>query len=165
MLSAGLLLAQSDRGTITGTVSDPTGALIPAAKITLINVETDARYQTVATETGNYTLTSLPVGTYKLNVEQAGFSRLEQLNIRVQVAVTTRVDVVLKVGQLTESVQVTAEAAMLKTESAEQSTTISGDTINSLPLNFGIGAGAIRNPLRSRNSLPEPVFPDGTQSR
>ncbi len=154
MLSAGLLLAQSDRGTITGTVSDPTGALIPAAKITLINVETAATYQTVTTATGNYTLTSLPVGTYKLDVEQAGFSRLEQLNIRVQVAVTTRVDLVLKVGQLTESVQVTAEAAMLKTESAEQSTTISGDTINTLPLNFGIGAGAIRNPLSFTQLTP-----------
>jgi len=51
------------------------------------------------------------------------------------------------VGQVTESVEVTSAVAMLKTESAEQSTTVTGDTINALPINFGIGAGAIRNPL------------------
>ena len=138
---------QSDRGTLTGTVADPSGAMVPGAQITVTNTETDLRYQTVSTGTGNYTVPSLPSGTYKLSVEAAGFGRYEQTNIRVQVAVSTRVDVAMQVGQAAESVQVTAEASMLKTESAEQSTTITGDKINSLPINFGIGAGAIRNPL------------------
>ena len=147
LLSAVMVFAQTDRGTLTGTVTDPSGGVIPAARITLTNVGTDARYETVTTATGNYTLASLPVGTYTLTVEQAGFSRQEQTNVRVQVAVTARLDIQLKVGQVSDSVQVTAEVAMLRTESAEQSTTVSGETINALPLNFGIGAGAIRNPL------------------
>jgi hypothetical protein len=139
--------AQSDRGTITGTVADATGALIPGAQVVLTNQETGTRSETVTTSTGNYTITALPAGAYTLSVEHQGFSRLEQTNIRVQVAVTTRVDAVMQVGQANQSVQVSAEASMLKTESAEQSSTISGDTINALPLNFAIGAGAIRNPL------------------
>ena len=121
--------------------------MVPGAQITVINTETDLRYQTVTTGTGNYTVPSLPSGNYKLTVEATGFNRYEQTNIRVQVAVTTRVDVVMQVGQVTQSVEVTAQASMLKTESAEQSTTVSGDKINELPINFGIGAGAIRNPL------------------
>jgi hypothetical protein len=146
-----LALAQfafaQDRGTITGTIGDSTGALIPGAKISLVNTGTEARYETVASATGNYTVTGLPAGVYTASVEHPGFSAAKQTNIRVQVAVTTRVDIVLQVGQATQTVEVTADSTMLKTESAEQSTTITGDTINNLPINFAIGAGAIRNPL------------------
>jgi hypothetical protein len=141
------LVAQSDRGTITGTVTDPSGALIPGAKIALINVDTDTRSETVTTDTGNYTIPGVSAGNYRLRVEHEGFNTSEQTGIRMQVAVTTRVDVVLQIGQSSQSVSVTAESSILKTESAEQSTTISGDTINDLPINFAIGAGAVRNPL------------------
>src|SRR5581483_6804109 len=103
------LFAQADRGTITGTVSDATGALIPGAKITLTNVDTGAHYDTVTTGTGNYTVPSVPVGTYNLVVEQPGFNRYEQTNIKVLVAVTTRVDVSLQVGQTNQSVEVNAD--------------------------------------------------------
>jgi hypothetical protein len=147
VLTATLLPAQSDRGAITGTVSDPTGALVPGAKIVLLNVDTDSRSETVATSTGNYTLPALPVGNYTLKVEHEGFSGYQQTGIRVQVAVTARIDVVLQVGSSTQSISVAAEASLLRTESAEQSTTITGDTINDLPINFSIGAGAVRNPL------------------
>ena len=140
-------LAQSDRGTVTGTITDPSGALIPGVKISITNVETGSRSETVSTSTGNYTLSALPVGNYTLKVEREGFSGYEQTGIHVQVAVTNRIDVALQVGQSTQSISVAAEASILKTESAEQSTTISGDTINDLPINFSIGAGAVRNPL------------------
>ncbi|MBZ5583045.1 MAG: TonB-dependent receptor [Acidobacteriia bacterium] len=126
---------------------DATAAVVPDAKIVLLNSETGLRHETFTTATGNYTLTALPVGSYGLTVERTGFKTYQQTNIRIQVAVTTRVDVELSVGQTSESVEVSAQASMLKTESAEQSSTISGDTINDLPINFGIGAGAIRNPL------------------
>ncbi|MCX6631270.1 MAG: carboxypeptidase-like regulatory domain-containing protein [Candidatus Solibacter sp.] len=147
LLSAAFLFGQSDRGTITGSVTDPSGASIPDAQITITNTETDLRYQSVTTGTGNYTVPSLPSGVYKLTVEAKGFNKFEQTNLRVQVAVTTRIDVAMQVGPSATSVLVTGEASLLKTESAEQSTTISGEKINSLPINFGIGAGAIRNPL------------------
>ena len=147
ILLAASALAQSDRGTITGTIMDSSGAVVPGAKVTLSNSGTGIRQETSTTPTGNYAIASLPVGRYTLAVEHPGFTRYEQSNILVQVAETTRVDVTLKVGQATESVQVSADATMLKTESAEQSSSLAGDTINTLPMNYGIGAGAIRNPL------------------
>ncbi len=147
ILLAVLAFAQSDRGTMTGTVSDATAAVVPGATVVLTNTATGTKSQTVTTATGNYTIPALPAGTYSLSIEQTGFSRYEQTNITIQVAVTTRVDVVLQVGQTSQSIEVASNASMLKTESAEQSSTVSGDTINNLPINFGIGAGAVRNPL------------------
>jgi len=157
-LSAAALFAQSDRGSITGTVADATGALVPNARIVLTNTSTGSKSETVTTGTGNYTVLALPVGTYTLLIEQPGFSKYEQTNIQVQVAITTRVDVVLKVGAASDSVQVTAESSQLKTESAEQSTTITGTQIAELPINFGIGAGAIRNPLSFIQMTPGATF-------
>ena len=141
------LYGQSDRGTITGTVSDPAGALVPAATVIAINPETGLQFRTATTTTGNYTIPSVPVGTYDLTIEHAGFRKSQQTGLRVQVAQTVRLDIVLQVGSTTESISVTAAGPLLKTESAEQSTTITGDRINALPLNFALGAGAIRNPL------------------
>ncbi|HEY2013388.1 MAG TPA: TonB-dependent receptor [Bryobacteraceae bacterium] len=158
LLLSSLLLAQSDRGVITGTVSDSTGALIPGVHVVLTNANTGAKTDTVTTGTGNYTLLELPAGTYSLVVEQAGFSKYEQTNIQVQVAVTTRVDVVLKVGAATESVTVSSESTLLKTESGEQSMTVTGNQIAELPINFGIGAGAIRNPLSFVQMTPGATF-------
>jgi hypothetical protein len=140
-------IAQTDRGTITGTIVDPSGAVIPGATVTVVNAATQVRVESVSTSTGNYTIPALPAGTYDLTVTKTGFSKFEQTGINIQVAVTTRVDVTLTVGTATQSVDVSADATMLKTESAEQSSTITGKTVNDLPINFAIGAGAIRNPL------------------
>lgn len=141
------LFGQSDRGTVTGTVADPGGALIPGAAVVLENAATGGRFTSATTDTGNYTIPSVPAGIYTLSVEQSGFRKHVQTGITVNVAQTARVDVALQIGSTSESVQVTADAPLLRTESAEQSTTISGDRINALPLNFAIGAGAVRNPL------------------
>ncbi len=147
LIGLAVLHAQSDRATLTGTVSDQTGALVPAAPIVVTNTGTGVQFRTQTTETGNYTIPSLPVGTYDLVVEMQGFRRYQQTGIRVQVAVTARIDVILQVGSTAEEITVVADAPLLKSESAEQSTTISGDRINALPLNFAIGQGAVRNPL------------------
>ena len=135
------LFGQSNRGSITGTVSDSGGALVPGVQVVLTNSETGAKSDTVTTGTGNYSLLQLPVGTYTLTVEKPGFTRYEQTNIQVQLAVTTRVDVVLKIGSATESVTVTAESTLLKSENAEQSMTITGNQIAELPINFGQTVG------------------------
>ncbi|HYP07871.1 MAG TPA: carboxypeptidase regulatory-like domain-containing protein, partial [Bryobacteraceae bacterium] len=135
-------LAQSDRGTITGTVSDPASAIIPGAQVAAINRENGSTFETVTTPTGNYTLPSLPAGMYDLNIEVPGFKRHSQPNIQVQVAQTVRLDVVLQVGTTTDTVTVTSEAPMLRTENAEQSINVSGNRINNLPLNFGGGGGS-----------------------
>ena len=152
------LFAQSDRGVITGTVSDSTGALIPGARIVLTNTNTGANSDTVTTGTGNYTLLSLSAGTYSLKVSHPGFGLYEQAKIQVQVAVTTRVEIVLAIGSAAETIRVNAESTQLRTESAEQSSTITGKQINELPINFGIGAGAIRNPLSFAQMTPGATF-------
>src|SRR6476661_8390663 len=95
---AALLYAQSDRGTITGTVSDPANAMVPNAPVVAKNMESGGVYQTVTTATGNFTLASLPAGAYEVSVEAPGFNKLVQQNITVQVALTVRLDLILKVG-------------------------------------------------------------------
>src|SRR3954468_11152139 len=138
--------AQSDRGTLTGTITDPASASVPSAKVTAKNTENGAVFETITTPSGNYTLTSLPIGLYDLTVEAPGFSRKTQQGVRMQVAQTTRIDVALQVGTTNESVTVNADSPILKTENAEISTNISGEKFNQLPLNFGAGGtGAIRS--------------------
>jgi hypothetical protein len=136
---------QSDRGTVTGTVSDPNGALIPNASIIATNLGSQTEYRTQSTETGNYTLASIPAGTYSLRVESAGFRVYLQTGITVQVAQTVRVDVAMQVGGANDTVSVTADATLLRTESVEQSTVLNGDRVNQLPLNFA--NNGVRNPL------------------
>src|SRR5580692_7804177 len=111
--------AQTDRGTITGTVSDPAGAVIPNAPIEAKNVATDAVYPTATSGTGNYSIAQLPAGTYDLSVTVPGFKKYIRTGIIVEVAGTDRVDATLEVGAPTESVTVNAETPMLKTESTE----------------------------------------------
>ena len=147
--------AQGDRGTITGTVSDPAGAVVPAAAVSAKSTDTGAAYDTETTATGNFTLNSLPPGLYDVTVSAAGFSKSIEQGLRVNVAMTIRVDVVLKLGSSTESITVTGGAEMLRTESAEQSQTISGMTINSLPINFSVIAGGyLRSPFAFMNLTP-----------
>src|SRR5665213_2290534 len=95
LLTTGALLAQGDRGTITGTIQDSTGAVISEASITATNVETGANYNTKSTTTGNYTLSQLPTGSYKVSVESQGFKTYVRSGITVPVAQTLRIDVPL----------------------------------------------------------------------
>jgi hypothetical protein len=147
LLSALALFAQSDRGTITGTVTDSSGSRIPAAKVTAVNPANGAELRVETSDTGNYTIASVPAGLYNLVVEVNGFRRFEQQGIRVQVAQIARIDIAMQVGTTSESVTVNADAPLLRTESAAQATTVGREQLNALPLNFAIGAGAVRNPL------------------
>lgn len=148
LLAATPAFAQSDRGTITGQVLDPSAAVVPGARIVVRNMDTGTLSETVATSTGNYAVTSLPAGAYEVTAEAPGFKKTVRKGIQVQVAAVVRVDFALEVGAQSESVTVTAEAPLLRTENAEQSMNISGERVNALPLNFGGGGGstgAIRN--------------------
>ena len=153
--------AQSDRGTITGTVADASGAMIPSAPVEIRNVETGAIYQAGTSGTGNYTLTQLPAGKYELTVTVPGFKKFVRTNIQVNVAETYRVDVGLEVGSNTDSVTVTETAALLKTESGELSHTVTTATMNNLPV-MGIGSSAgssgIRNPYAVVQLLPGTTY-------
>jgi len=150
ILSASLVFAQSDRGTITGTVADPTNAVIPGASILVTNSETGTKYETISTETGNYTLAQLPSGVYQLSVELPGFKKYVRQGLTVQAAQTMRIDVALEVGSSAEEVTVEADATLLKTESGEVSHIITTKRIDDLPLlqtGAAAGSGGIRNPF------------------
>jgi hypothetical protein len=102
--------AQSERGSITGTVSDPANAVIPHATVVARNTQTGVQYRSVTTQTGDYTVAELPAGSYDLNVEASGFGKFVQHGIRIYVEQAARIDVVLHIGAAAESVSVTAEA-------------------------------------------------------
>jgi len=151
------IFAQSDRGTITGTVSDPAGAVVAGAPIEIRNVETGVVSRAASSATGNFTLAQLPAGPYELSVTVAGFKKYVRQSLTVGVAQTFRVDVLLEVGSNTESVTVTEAAPLLKTESGELSHNVSTNTMNNLPvLSIGAGASAsgIRNPYAVVQLLP-----------
>src|SRR6267142_2416402 len=152
--------AQTDRGTITGTVSDATGAVIPGAAIEARNLATGAVYTAGSSETGNFTLAQLPAGTYEVSVLLPGFKKFVRPNIVVQVAQVVRIDAALEVGASTESVTVEAAASLLKTESGEVSHNISTDTLDNLPVvTLAPGSlGNVRNPLQAVTLLPGASF-------
>jgi len=151
--------AQSDRGTITGTISDPGGAVIPNVPVEAKNIQTSAVYTAASSGTGNYTLAELPTGTYQVSVTAPGFKKFVQENVLVPVAQTVRIDATLEVGAANESVTVTAEAALLKTESGELSHNVTTSNLNDLPvLTIGGSATGLRNPYAALALIPGTYF-------
>ncbi|HEY2845596.1 MAG TPA: carboxypeptidase-like regulatory domain-containing protein [Bryobacteraceae bacterium] len=158
LVLASVAFAQSDRATITGTVSDPAGAVVPNAPVEARNPQTGATYQGATSATGNFTLSQLPAGAYELTVTVPGFKKYVRQNIVVQVAQVLRLDVPLQVGSATEAVTVTAEVSLLRTESGELSHNVSTATLDNLPIlgigqNFA-GSSGIRNPQAAAFLLP-----------
>src|SRR5262245_2635019 len=158
LLICSVSFAQSDRGTITGTISDPTSAVIPGASVVATNTETAVRYEPISTETGNYTLGQFSAGTYQLSVDLAGFKKYVRQGITVLVAQTLRIDARLEVGAASDEVTVSADAPLLRTESSEVSYNIAAKVMNDLPI-LGIGgtqsgSAGIRNPYAMVNLIP-----------
>src|SRR5437762_4614420 len=164
--------AQTDRGTLTGTVNDATGAVIPGVSIEAKNAQTGAVYQAGSSETGNFTLAKLPAGTYELSATLPGFKKFVRTGVIVSVATVLRIDVTLDVGAAGESVTVEAASPLLKTESGEVSHNLTTDQINNLPvltLSSSVGQastlGNVRNPLQVVNLLPGASFANDNQLR
>ena len=137
-VACGIAFAQGDRGTITGTVADAGNAVVPGASIEARNSDSGATYTAASTETGNYTLTQLPAGTYQLTVTLAGFKKYVHQNIVVAATQTVRLDVALEVGAAAESITINEEVPLLSTESGEISHTIPASRLVDLGL-LGIG--------------------------
>jgi len=122
-------------GEVTGRVSDVSGAAVPSANITLTNVSTNAVRLAVSTDSGDYTFPSVPPGFYNLKAEHAGFKTANTSNVEVQVQQTVRLDISLQVGQVNESVEVSATADLLQAENSSLGTVIENKGVNELPLN------------------------------
>ncbi len=149
--------AQSDRGTITGTIADPAGAVVANAAIEARNVETGSVYPVASSATGNYTIVQLPAGNYSLTVTVPGFKRYLRQGLTVEAAQTIRIDVALEVGSAAESVTITEETPLLKTESGDLSHVITTERLDALPLmqtGAVAGSSGIRNPYNVVALMP-----------
>ncbi|MGH9664494.1 MAG: carboxypeptidase-like regulatory domain-containing protein, partial [Bryobacteraceae bacterium] len=128
-------ICQETTGTIMGVVKDASGSIIPNAQITVVDVGTNASYRATTNQFGNYTIRTLPVGRYKLTAEAPGFKRYEATDIVTQVNEISRVDVAMAVGQLTESVEVSAPVVTVNSEDASLRTVVDQRRVEDLPLN------------------------------
>jgi hypothetical protein len=133
------IMAQVDRGTITGKVMDPSGAVAPGVDITATNTATGVVTQATTNDVGLYTLSNIPIGKYEIKFALAGFKTLARAGIEVTVAQTLRLDVTLETGQITETVTVQADATLLKTDTPLLSTTLQSKVVTDLPLSFSGG--------------------------
>lgn len=142
-------------GTITGLVTDASGAVVPAATVVATNVATGVKAQTTTSSTGNYVIPNLQVGRYELSVSVAGFKSWSRSGIVLSSNDNVRIDVALEVGQVSERIQVTAEPPALRTESTEVTTTMERTLVENMPLPIaGIGGG-MRNAFSIMMMLPQ----------
>lgn len=141
VLMATLVGAQQNTGSLSGTVSDLKAGTIPGATVTATHTDTGLKTETVSTEAGVYVFASLPVGLYEISVEKPGFKKLSRKNIEVRVAQRLALDLQLEVGNVQESVEVTAQGPLLETETSEKGQSFSTKFMNTLPL----FTGGIRN--------------------
>jgi hypothetical protein len=145
LLCACLADAQSGRGTLTGSVKDTSGAILPNVDVTLTESSTGTSYKAVTNGEGIYNFPELAPGTYFLVASAPALKRYTQNGITVSVGDTAKVDVTMAVGGTNETVTVTADASQLQTESSDVGTTVSTKLIEDLPLQFN---GTVRNPLQ-----------------
>src|SRR5580700_3618396 len=138
-LILGLALAQPSFGQtfgeITGVVTDSTGGVVVNATVTVVNPQTNATRTATTNASGNYAFPALLPGTYDVKVEAQGFQAEVRNGVQLQVQQEARLDFQLKVGSLTEAVQVTGGAPLLTTENATVGTVIDNQRIIDLPLN------------------------------
>lgn len=128
------LTAWAQTSSLTGTVTDTSGAVVPNATVTLTNVQTNETFAGVSGNSGVYTIPLLKPGTYELKVEQNGFKQFRQTGIVIETGVPSRADVRLELGGTTEVVTVEAEAPLLKTESSSVGNVVRRETIANMPL-------------------------------
>ena len=123
------------RGTLVGTVTDPSGALAAGVVVTVTNLDTGIKQESTTSDAGVYTVPNLPVGNYSVTAEQKGFKRALVTNIRLEVGATYRADIKLEVGEVATQVTVEALAPLLHTDDAEVSHLIEKKRVVDLPLN------------------------------
>ena len=133
--SASVLHAQFDTSVVLGTVRDPGGNTIPGAMVKLLNTETGIESQTTTSESGDYLFLNVKIGRYKVSVEKTGFSSASADNVTVTVNARQRVDFELKVGQVTESIQVTDGVIAVESDSSDRGLVVNRRQIVDLPLN------------------------------
>jgi hypothetical protein len=139
LMAAGSWAQIGGSGTIKGTVTDPTGAVIPNAAVTATHIATGVETRRVTTAAGLYVIAPLPVGTYKLTASAAGFRTMVQDQVLVDALTTVELDLKLEIGATTESVTVSATTVELNTADARMGQTVRNEMYTALPLTMGNG--------------------------
>ncbi|HEU0121959.1 MAG TPA: carboxypeptidase-like regulatory domain-containing protein, partial [Bryobacteraceae bacterium] len=137
LFSSVFVYAQGSNGSITGTITDANGASVPAATVEAKEKNTGLVLKVQSTEEGLYTFPTLPVGTYNIVVEKSGFKKLTRTDVPVNTAARVSLDLKLEVGDVTQSVDVTAEAPLLEATSSEKSSNFTPKFMANLPLFTG----------------------------
>ena len=140
-------LAQGERATVTGTVSDPTGAMVPAVAITIRNLETNANSRATTNSAGLFYIPALSPGLYDVNAEKAGFRPSRVSNLRLTVGLTATVAITLEVGTVTQALEVTATSIQLEAQTSGLGKVVEQRRVVELPL---LG----RNPLALAATAP-----------
>lgn len=133
-ICAGLAFAQVNKSNLTGIIQDASGSTIPGVALRLTNIGTGATRSETTDGTGFYRFTLLDYGTYRLEAERAGFKKMVREPIELETGQTTTVNLSMEVGAVTESIQVTDESPLLRTESGGSGTTITTQVLTELPL-------------------------------
>jgi len=154
-----LALAQSDRGVLTGSIADSTGASIPEARAVATNIATNVEFASLSTGTGDFTIPALPAGTYRLRISRDGFKTAVRDGIALSAGGEVRLNIVLEVGSLTESVEVTSTIEQLQTANARSVSQVSNKLVDELPL---VVAGGMRNAIDLAMITPEAKNATGT---
>src|SRR6266566_1925065 len=129
------LNAQVLYGSVTGTVSDQSGGVVPSAHVTATSTATGLKREVQTDASGHYSIGDLPPGSYDLNVSGSGFKPLTQTNVQVTANTVTRIDLQLQLGTVSQQVTVEATAAVLQTEKTDVHTTLGAIVVQNLPLN------------------------------
>ena len=144
-LFAPSLKAQTVFGSLAGTITDPTGAVVPGAQVQAVEEGSGTSLQATSSSSGTFRFPQVPIGRYDITVTAPGFEAQKTTGIQVNLQVTTAINVTIQVGSAAQSVTVNAGAPQLETESSEISGTISDQQYLTLPLALG-GVGAFRSP-------------------
>jgi hypothetical protein len=133
--AAGYTFAQTITGSITGTVTDPSGAVVPGVKVVATNTGTNGTFNAISNEAGIYNLVFLPVGSYTLEAELQGFKKVALAPFRLEVNQIARLDIKLEVGSTAQTVEITAAAPIIQTESTATGDTVTSTDLTAIPLN------------------------------
>jgi Carboxypeptidase regulatory-like domain len=142
VVTGGLLLAptpahaQAVTGTLLGTVTDSSGAGVPGATVTALETQTNTSRTAVTNESGYYIFSSLQNGTYSVDVELQGFKKVVRPNVKLDVNTTVRIDLKLEVGQINETLTVSAETPLLQTDRTDTGRILESKMVSELPLTF-----------------------------
>src|SRR5262249_31528332 len=134
-VDAAAVYAQSERASVTGRVTDPSKAVITGAHVVVVNLSTNVRYEGATGDSGDYYITALPPGTYRIEVEKTGFQTVIKSDLVLHVQDTIQINFEMTVGSSSEIVTVTAQTPMMNTTDASVSTVVDRQFVENMPLN------------------------------